>query len=101
MGGKGKKTETESDGGTEDFSHGEQPGMGLLAILHLLLPMMTLTGEGGCLLGFWGEWKAHGLFGIGTFRVDLFGVKWERLTMILHLVCVCVCGLGVGRGLRY
>ncbi|XP_026907265.2 integrin alpha-10 isoform X2 [Acinonyx jubatus] len=44
MGGKVKKTEKERDRGTEDFSHGEQPGMGLLDILHLLLPVMFLTG---------------------------------------------------------
>lgn len=47
MGGKVKKTEKERDRGTEDFSHGEQPGMGLPDILHLLLPVMFLTGEGG------------------------------------------------------
>ncbi|VFV20576.1 integrin alpha-10-like [Lynx pardinus] len=44
MGGKVKKTEKERDRGTEDFSHGEQPGMGLPDILHLLLPVMFLTG---------------------------------------------------------
>lgn len=56
MGGKVKKTEKRRDRGTEDFSRGEQPGMGLPTTLHLLLPVLFLTGEGGRLLRFRWTW---------------------------------------------